>query len=104
MLLRADIGDLIAQLCFAFRRWNDIGKMLACCPCAHVAHSGTEDIAKELHRNTTEQGLTLLQYLTGREKLSEHILPDPYTMPSYAVVGASRGVGLEYVRQLVSLS
>ncbi|KAH9897002.1 hypothetical protein C8Q73DRAFT_437795 [Cubamyces lactineus] len=46
----------VPQLCFAFTRWNDI------------------DVAKELHRNTTVQSLTILQYLAGREKLSEHIL------------------------------
>ncbi|KAI0659296.1 hypothetical protein C8Q70DRAFT_986937 [Cubamyces menziesii] len=46
----------VPQLCFAFMRWNDI------------------DVAKELHRNTTVQSLDLLQYLAGREKLSENIL------------------------------
>ncbi|KAI0372102.1 hypothetical protein BV20DRAFT_143358 [Pilatotrama ljubarskyi] len=39
----------IPQLCFAFRRWNDI------------------DVAKELHRNSTLQSLALLQHLTDRE-------------------------------------
>ncbi|KAI0827085.1 hypothetical protein BC628DRAFT_1370774, partial [Trametes gibbosa] len=48
----------VPQLCFAFRRWNDI------------------DVAKELHRNSTLQSLALLQHLVDRERLFERGLND----------------------------
>ncbi|KAI0360529.1 hypothetical protein OH77DRAFT_693274 [Trametes cingulata] len=46
----------IPQLCFAFRRWNDI------------------DAAKDLHRNSTLQSLLLLQHLSDREIALERAL------------------------------
>ncbi|KAI8986754.1 hypothetical protein BD414DRAFT_42050 [Trametes punicea] len=46
----------VPQLCFAFRRWNDI------------------DTAKELHLNSTRQSLTLLRYLADRENIFEQSL------------------------------
>ncbi|KAI0646444.1 hypothetical protein C8Q79DRAFT_670111 [Trametes meyenii] len=46
----------VPQLCFAFRRWNDI------------------DTAKELHRNSTVQSLALLRHLDNREKVFERTL------------------------------
>ena len=38
----------------------------------------------------------------GLEPTEPHLTPsNPTAMPSYAVIGASRGIGLEYVLQLV---
>ncbi|KAH9856462.1 hypothetical protein C2E23DRAFT_807758 [Lenzites betulinus] len=48
----------VPQLCFAFRRWNDI------------------DTAKDLHRNSTLQSLALLRHLTDREAAFERGFSD----------------------------
>ncbi|KAG6914611.1 hypothetical protein DXG01_016344 [Tephrocybe rancida] len=42
-----------AQLCFAFRRWNDI------------------DVARDVYRNTTLEQAAFLQHISAREKVAE---------------------------------
>ncbi|EJF63810.1 hypothetical protein DICSQDRAFT_160322 [Dichomitus squalens LYAD-421 SS1] len=64
----------VAQLCFAFQRWNDI------------------DVAKELYKNASIQTMDILRYMADREKHVEQAHED-----SRSVVKAMKAV-LEQIR------
>lgn len=57
----------IAQLCFAFQRWNDIGLAFAIEDICLLKMT-LLDTAKEIHHNTTVESIAVLRYLSEREK------------------------------------
>lgn len=67
MFRSGDHGSL-AQLCFAFRRWSDIGVFRLGLGLDYIFISLGADVAKEIYRNITAEKLALVRLLTEREK------------------------------------
>jgi hypothetical protein len=59
-----------AQLCQAFRRWNDIGECFVKSPFSSASEHCLSDLARDIYQNATIEKIALIRFILDREKKS----------------------------------